>query len=328
MKTIRKPVPPGRGDSDGRRPAARQPGPRRSRAAAALGLVLAAVLAAGCASTPPQRIEPWSVGALDTPESVVLDPASGQLFVSLVGLNQGGSVLDKDGNGAIARLTPQGRVVEARWVTGLDSPKGLAVHAGVLWVADVDQIVSIDIASGTITARLPVEGAQFLNDVTVAPDGTVYVSDTATNRIHRVRDGAVTMLVEGEGLEHPNGLLYENGSLVVAGWGEPSLDGSKASVPGHLFRLDLSSQRKALIATTAFGALDGIAADGQGGYLVSDWAGGRILHVTAGGVVTTLAEHARGTADLTYLPASRTLIVPHMLEGRVAAYNLSGVLGR
>jgi hypothetical protein len=31
----------------------------------------------------------------------------------------------------------------------------------------------------------------------------------------------------------------------------------------------------------------------------------------------------QGTSDIAYLPASRTLIVPHMLENRVQAYVLS-----
>ena len=31
----------------------------------------------------------------------------------------------------------------------------------------------------------------------------------------------------------------------------------------------------------------------------------------------------QGTADIAYLPASHTLIVPHMLENRVQAYDLS-----
>src|SRR3712207_6954360 len=55
----------------------------------------------------------------------------------------------------------------ANWVTGPNAPKGMRAHKGVLWVSDIDQIISIDIATGKITRRLKVSGARFLNDVAI-----------------------------------------------------------------------------------------------------------------------------------------------------------------
>ena len=59
-----------------------------------------------------------------------------------------GQILEKDGNGYISRLSPDGKVVSAKWVTGLNAPKGLRSAGGVLWVADIDEVVAIDIGSG------------------------------------------------------------------------------------------------------------------------------------------------------------------------------------
>ena len=189
-------------------------------------------------------------------------------------------------------------------------------------MSDVDEVVSIEIASGKILSRIPVAGAKFLNDVATAPDGTVYVSDMATSKIHRIKDGKVSTFAEGEQLEHPNGLLVEGDSLVVAAWGKPEPDFS-TKVPGRLFRLNLATGAKTLITPNPTGNLDGLESDGRGGYIVSDWVAGKIYAIAANGNTRLLRQFKQGTADIAYLPASRTLIVPHMLENRVQAYTLS-----
>lgn len=294
---------------------------RPTRRAGAIAALLA--LVAACATT---RIEPWATSeALNAPESVYLDPDSDALFVSQVGLRPGGTPVDKDGNGVISKLTKQGTVVTANWVTGLNSPKGMRSQGGTLWVADVDEVVGIDIAGGKIVSRTRIEGAKFLNDVAIAPDGAVYVSDVLTSKIHRIKDGKFSTFAEGEQLEYPNGLLVEGGNLVVAAWGKPEADFS-TKVPGHLYRLNLATGAKTLVTTTPTGNLDGLESDGRGGYIVSDWIAGKVLHIGPNGETRMLRQFKQGAADIAYLPASRTLIVPHMLENRVQAYDLSAEL--
>ncbi|MEO5698418.1 MAG: hypothetical protein ABIQ60_14930 [Burkholderiaceae bacterium] len=277
-------------------------------------------LLTGCATS---HIQPWSFSeGVNAPESAYLDPGSGYLFISQIGLRPGGTPMDKTGTGVISKLTPNGKVIDARWVTGLNSPKGLRSHGGTLWVSAVDEVVAIDIASGAVKSRIPVPGAKFLNDVATAPDGTVYVSDMLTSKIHSIKEGRVGTFAEGEDLEYPNGLLVEGNSLVVAAWGKPEADFS-TKVPGHLYRLDLTTGAKTLITPRPIGNLDGLESDGRGGYIVSDWVAGKILSIAANGDMRLLRQMKQGTADIAYLSASRTLIVPHMLENSVQAYDLS-----
>ena len=291
---------------------------KRVGRASAIAALLALLVA--CA-TP--RIQPWSMSeGLNAPESAYLDSASGFLFVSQVGMRQGGSPADKNGGGVISKLTPDGKVISAKWVTGLNSPKGLRSHGGTLWVSAVDEVVAIDIASGAIKSRVGIEGAKFLNDVATGPDGTVYVSDMATSKIHRIKDGKASTFAEGDQLEHPNGLLVEGDSLVVAAWGKPEADFS-TKVPGRLYRLSLATGVKTLITPNPTGNLDGVESDGAGGYIVSDWMVGKVFRIGANGDTRMLRQFKQGAADIAYLPASRTLIVPHMLENRVQAYDLS-----
>jgi sugar lactone lactonase YvrE len=158
--------------------------------------------------------------------------------------------------------------------------------------------------------------------VAVGNDGTVYVSDMMGNRIHAVKDGKVSVFAEGEEMEYPNGLLVENGRLIVAAWGKPEADFT-TKIPGRLFALDLNTRQKTLITPEPIGNLDGVESDGQGGYIVTDWVAGKVLRVMADGSVQPLKEFMPGTADIAFLPAQNLLILPHMNENKVAAYELT-----
>lgn len=264
----------------------------------------------------------WTVTeGIETPESVYMDADSGFIFTSQIA----GAPDGRDGNGRIVKLGGDGHVVSATWVTGLNAPKGLRSHDGTLWTADLDEVVGIDIASGSITSRVRIEGAQFLNDVATGPDGTVYVSDMMANRIYAVRDGNATVFAEGEQLEWPNGLLVDGNRLIVGGWGRPKPDFS-TDVPGRLFALDLQSKQKTPITPQPFANIDGLESDGGGGYIVSDYLAGKIIHVSATGETRDLRQFMPGSADIGFVPSGNVLLVPHMNENSIGAYDLSDVL--
>src|SRR5579864_7643985 len=146
-------------------------------------VVLALALLLGQAATPAKP--KWSVTeGMDSPESVYYDALSGFVFSSQIG----GDAAAKDGNGRIVKLTLDGKLLDANWITGLNAPKGLRAFRGTLWVADIDEIVSIDIAAGKIASRVKTD-AKFLNDLATAPDGTVYATDSFQNRVYVVHDG-------------------------------------------------------------------------------------------------------------------------------------------
>jgi hypothetical protein len=252
---------------------------------------------------------------------VYVDTASGSVFVSMIAGQPG----DRDGNGRILKATPDGTVVAASWVTGLNAPKGLRSHDGTLWTADIDEVIGIDIASGRVTSRIKIDGAQFLNDVATGDDGTVYVSDMLASKIHAVKDGKAAVFAEGDDLEYPNGLLVEGDRLIVGGWGKPEPDFT-TKVPGHLFALDLKTKQKTLITPKPLGNIDGVESDGRGGYVVTDYPKGQLIHVTASGDARVLQTWMPGAADLAFVPVGNIAIVPHMNENKIAAYDISAQL--
>ena len=270
----------------------------------------------------PAAAELWTVSeGIQTPESTYVDPDSGDIYVSSVE----GMPAEKDGKGHISKISSDGKTVNAMWVTGLNAPKGLRSYEGTLWVTDIDEIVGIDMATAKVKSKTKVAGAQFLNDTAVGSDGTVYVSDMMGNKIIALRGGKTSVVAEGEELEYPNGLLVEGDVLVIGGWGKPKPDFT-TDVPGRLFKWDLKTKKKTLITPEPTANIDGLESDGKGGYIATDYLAGKVLHITADGKVTTLTTFMPSTADIAFIPAENRLIVPHMNENKIVAYDISGAL--
>jgi len=255
-----------------------------------------------------------------TPESAYLDEASGYLFVSQID----GQPNEKDGKGRISKVGLDGSVVTADWFTAVNAPKGLRSYAGTLWVADLDEVIGIDIVSGKENARVKIDGAIFLNDVAVGADGTVYVSDMMANKIYAIKDAKATVFAEGEQLEYPNGLFAEGERLVVGGWGSKPAADFSTKVLGRLYALDLKTKQKTLITKQPLANIDGVEQEARGGYLVTDYLAGKLIQVSQSGESRVVRTFKPGLADHTFLYAQGDiLIAPHMNENTVGAYDIS-----
>jgi hypothetical protein len=278
-----------------------------------LSLSFSAAAAAGAA---PRLL--WEVKDLEQPESVVQDPATGAIYVS----NIAGAVMEKNGKGFIAKLRPDGTFIARQWIKGLNAPTGLALHDRTLYVADVDELVEINIASGEITNRYEAKGAIFLNDVAVGEDGTVYVSDTPMNTIWRLKDGSFEPWLADDDLNGPNGLLVQGGKLIVASFGKLAGEGQKQEL-GGILAIDLEDQSISKLGDgEAIGNLDGLQVLQPGIYLVTDWAAGGLYRVDAKGKAERLIKLNKGSADLTYLPDKKTVLIPIMLNNSLVVYAL------
>ena len=286
------------------------------------GVLISSVLAggllvgAGVLAAEPEQV--WQAEGLDGPESAVLDSGEGVLYVS----NVNGEANAADGNGYISKLSLNGEIQEKEWVTGLNAPKGLALHDGKLYVSDIDELVVIDTASGEISARHDAPGATFLNDVTADQDGRVFVSDMMENQIWKLEGDQFEMWLQDEALENPNGLLAEPDRLVVAAWGKPNEDFS-TDVPGHLKAVDYQNKEVTSIGPgEPIGNLDGVEADGQGGYLVTDWFSGGLYRISDDGKAEMLMNMQQGSADHEFVEAENLVVIPMMMDGTVNAYKV------
>lgn len=139
---------------------------------------------------------------------------------------------------------PDGRVVIVSYhdprVLVLEDDGRLHAIAGTSTVGD----------SGDGGPALEAEFNQ-LDGIAIAPDGTIYVSDSRANRVRRIRDGVVT---------------------TVAGTGEPGTTGDGG--PGHEAQLDWPTS---------------LTLDGAGNLYITERVGCVVRKLAPDGVITTIA---------------------------------------
>ena len=82
----------------------------------------------------------------ELPESVVFDQKNEVLYVSNITEHP----FNKDGTGFISKVGLDGKIIELKWVKSLNAPKGLTIVNDKLFIADVDELVEVDIATSKI----------------------------------------------------------------------------------------------------------------------------------------------------------------------------------
>lgn len=153
--------------------------------------------------------------------------------------------------------------------------------------------------------------------------GRVFASDTVASRIYVLSGGELSVLAEGEALQHPNGLDAQDGRLVVAGWGKGLNEDLTTEVGGHPLVVDPETGAVAPLGSGApIGNLDGLEPDGKGGWMATDWIAGAALRIAEDGTSTMLIDLDMGSADLEYIADRSLLIVPMTLGGKLVAYRV------
>jgi sugar lactone lactonase YvrE len=241
-----------------------------------------------------------------TSESVLFDEDRNIIYVS----NINGQPLEKNEQGFISKLSPEGEVLVEKWIEGLNAPKGMGVFEDKLYVTDIDQVVEIDIAKGEIASRYPAQGSKFLNDISIDKSGNIYISDMTANKIYRISKGSIDVWLESELLNNPNGLFVENGSLLIG-------------ITDSVLKADLQTKELTVYIQNT-GGIDGIVPDGKGNYLISDWEGH--IHLINPNkekvkLLDTTTENINA-ADIDYVISKKMLLVPTFFDNRVMAYKL------
>ncbi|MEU3722137.1 SMP-30/gluconolactonase/LRE family protein [Streptomyces sp. NPDC031705] len=153
---------------------------------AATAVALTAALTTGAAPAPPSPVSTAFTlpGSKVYPEGIAADSRTGTVYV--------GSYAD----GTVYRARPGARTAEVFLAAGTDgrhTANGLRVDdRGRLWVTDSTAGVAVyDAATGARLAHFeaPAGTPHFINDLTVTPDGTAYLTDSVRAVIYRVTPG-------------------------------------------------------------------------------------------------------------------------------------------
>ncbi|TLV03957.1 SMP-30/gluconolactonase/LRE family protein [Dyadobacter luticola] len=243
-----------------------------------------------------------------TPESVLFDPAQKILYVACI---NGGPKLENKSS-FIAKVGLDGKVKQLKFTENLNSTKGMGMLGKKLYVTEMTQVAEIELATGKVSNRYPIEGAKFLNDITVDPKkGIVYISDSGEGKVWAIDKGKVVPVMSGDPLKGTNGLLFENDALLI-GNGD-----------GTLYSMDLQSKKLTSVGKVS-GGIDGIVGLGNKTYIVTEW-GGKIWYVKADGTTELKMDTSAdkiNTADLAYDPTTKMIYVPTFFHNTVKAFSL------
>jgi DNA-binding beta-propeller fold protein YncE len=253
-----------------------------------------------------QRLEKvWETSVeLKTPESVLYHEDQDVVYVA----NMNGNPSDKNGNGFISVLNPDGTVKVFKWIENLNAPKGMALYKGRLYVADIDQLVEIDIEHGEILKKFDATDAVFLNDVAACRNGMIFVSDSRAAKIYVLYKGQFTVWLEGDPFAAPNGLFTENGDLFV---------GDKS-----IYKVDISSKEVTQIVKDA-GGVDGLEKNNEGQFVFSHWAGRIFIHKDGRNIkIHDSTAQEINSADIDFALKYNWLLVPTFFDNRVVAYKV------
>ena len=242
---------------------------------------------------------------LKVTESVLYSSKDNLLFVANI---DGKEPWGKDGKGSIGKVGLDGKIIAVDWVTGLNAPKGMGLYKNKLYVADITEVVVIDISMASIVKRIAIDSAQTLNDITIDKKGIVYVSDSRGKKVYQLKNDVPSMLLEN--LKRPNGLLAHGNDFYV-------LD------DGGMYRME-KDKKLTLITNGMEGGTDGIENVSGKDFIVSCWAGS-IWYVKADGtkelLVDTQAQKIN-SADIGYDAKKKILYVPTFWKNSVVAYEV------
>lgn len=224
-------------------------------------------------NSPPSLDVLWNTPGFNSPESVLLSGDASFLYVSNVG-GEGG---EHDGNGFISKLAKDGKVITEKWATGIDAPKGMALHGDKLYVTDIDKLIEIDVVTGAILQFIPVPEAKFLNDIVYVPGLGVLFSDSGSRSLYLYDGDKISRWLQDDLLKGVNGLHFDGENILVVTMSD-----------GHLLSLDPNSKALDIIASGIKNA-DGIKVLQDGSYFVSGWTG-QLYHVSKSGITTLLQD--------------------------------------
>jgi len=265
-------------------------------------IALSLTLPVAAFSQTPSLQKVWETDSVvAVPESVLADGKT--LYISLID----GGPWDADGKGGVGKLSPDGKTYDGGWIKGLNAPKGMGKAGTRLYVADINEVVVIDIPRNSIQKKIPIDGASGLNDVTVDAEGTVYVSDSKTGKVYSIINDVPNEYMDN--LPGVNGLKASQSGLYIL-------------AKKQVLLADASKNLKVITDLPNGG--DGVEEVGNGDLIVSEWIG-NVFYVYADGRKVQILDRKaekKNTADIWYDQSNKILYVPTFFGKTITAYSL------
>lgn len=257
-------------------------------------------------------------GDFKNPESIFHDTATDTYLVS----NINGSPVDHDDNGFISKVSPDGKIVELKWIDGakpdvtLDAPKGMTISGDTLWVTDIDKVRTFDAKTGKPTGEIAIPSSTFANDVVPDGAGGVYASETAIDGrfeptgadgiYHISKDRKLTARATGRDLGRPNGLWPAGDALWVVSFGS-----------GEIYQVTKDGTLQPPTKLPQ-GQLDGIVVTPSGAIVVASWEGQALYRGSKDGKTwEPLVMDVQSPADIGLDAKRKRILIPLLQDNKL-----------
>lgn len=269
-------------------------------------------------------------GAIHNAESCSYDAERGVIVV----LNRGVSQRVQANDAFVSFINHDGSVHTSRWIgvqpaaaraslspaLTLNDPFGSDIVNGVLYVSDSDGNTSandprvavirkFDMRTGAPVGQVRVERSSWLNDVAVAPDGTIYATQTgglahdsdpmAWQVLKITADGTVSLFAQGLPLRVPNGIALDpQGNVVVVNSGDSAV--LTFTSAGQLLRTEQAAQSGS----------DGLVIMPNGTKYISSVFNGGVSRLRPGRPAELIASNIPSAASMCYDAGAKQLVIP------------------
>jgi sugar lactone lactonase YvrE len=205
----------------------------------------------------------------------------------------------------------------------------MAIQGDTLWVADIDVVRGFDRRTGAPVGMVDLRPYQvtMLNDVALAPDGTLRVTDTGIlmtekgvlrpggDKIFAIGPGhTVSVAQSGAGLGEPNGITWDS---VAKRWIVVGFKRFNARVDAY--PADLS--RPTQVHSGDGGEFDGVEVLPSGAVVYTSWTDSSI-HVVENGKDRQLVRFVPEPADIGYDSRRGILAIPLAMMDQVEFFEL------
>ena len=269
-------------------------------------------------------------GAFHSAESCIYDAERDLIIVP----SQGAPQNMQENDGYISLVNHDGSVHTSRWIgvqspgergnltppLVLNDPLGSEIANGILYVADRDGgtgeddppvavIRRFDLKTGAPMEDIRIEDSPWINDITVAEDGTIYTTQTGdfgenadpqSWRVWKITpEGDSSVFAIDRPVHQPNGIAMDpDGNIVVANFGNPEV--LTFSPDGELLKTENAAQPSS----------DGLEIMPDGTKYISSVRAGGVSRIRPGESAELIAKNIPSAASMCYDAGANQLVIP------------------
>jgi len=213
------------------------------------------------------------------------------------------------GSGFLTLLNGDGKAIDWRIVENLDAPLGMELVGDRLHVVDNNRIKVFQWPGYELQQVIELD-ATVANDIAIADDGTIYVTDTARHQvIKRALDGEQSLLIGESEFKGANGIEIDGDVIYVGG--------------ERLWCVELRTSTVTTIGAEWLADIDGIEIERDGTLQITPVAG-PLVRYRNDDDVEILGGAGISSANHGYAPELDLALIPTGFDNTVIAIRIPG----